>query len=480
MKRFSFLSLGLQLGLCALAVTAGCARDIEDAENHAETTSAICAAPNVAPLKELMIVHSSVVNSAAASNTTGNSGGPLSFRHLMTRLAGPGADVAAFTEAFMNTWKTDQHVGAFTVPAARDVDQLLNPSFGLWRRMPNGQLDMANAPFRLIAVANRMDLARADKPNGEGRLIFGLVTPGGTGLPMAFIFEYNLPDMNGQTQGVWAQRWHHLGQLPFGADYNAALTDVVEAFAAPENLAQLRSNEVFMAGRKWELREFHLDAQSGHLVNAPIAQTPDFSLNNQPQLIDWVNANANAILADDYTVPAELLGGVAFNVLPVNSQSKTFEGHRWLIDPNGQPLVQSEALRKAFAKNTCNGCHQTDVPDGKSSISTFYQVSVLGGPLTGDGKDRLSTFILESELPRRASFLAARIPCTTNETTTCSAAYAQSNCLSYVQGTQVSRDGHNWLCTNGNCANCSWVESCTPGGTGCPWGLVWTDTGSCE
>ena len=25
-------------------------------------------------------------------------------------------------------------------------------------------------------------------------------------------------------------------------------------------------------------------------------------------------------------------------------------------------------------------------------------------------------------------------------------------------GTEVSFDGHNWLCSNGNCANCSWMS----------------------
>jgi hypothetical protein len=63
---------------------------------------------------------------------------------------------------------------------------------------------------------------------------------------------------------------------------------------------------------------------------------------------------------------------------------------------------------------------------------------------------------------------------------TCATAYAQSNCLSYVQGARVSNLGHNWVCANGNCANCATTSSCAPGASGCPWGVVWTDQGTCQ
>ncbi|HEX9294289.1 MAG TPA: glycoside hydrolase family 19 protein [Polyangiaceae bacterium] len=61
----------------------------------------------------------------------------------------------------------------------------------------------------------------------------------------------------------------------------------------------------------------------------------------------------------------------------------------------------------------------------------------------------------------------------------CAPAYLQSNCNTYVQGTVVSLNSHNWTCSNGNCANCSIYGSCAPGASGCPWGTVWTDNGSC-
>ena len=67
----------------------------------------------------------------------------------------------------------------------------------------------------------------------------------------------------------------------------------------------------------------------------------------------------------------------------------------------------------------------------------------------------------------------------------CAAAYDQANCLAYAQSTTiVSSGGHNWLCFTQNCRNCGdpppTGPQCAPGGTGCPWGAVWTDQGACQ
>jgi hypothetical protein len=62
----------------------------------------------------------------------------------------------------------------------------------------------------------------------------------------------------------------------------------------------------------------------------------------------------------------------------------------------------------------------------------------------------------------------------------CATAYSQGNCLSYALGAVISSGGHNWLCANNNCRDCSSYASCGPGATGCPWGVVWTDQGTCQ
>jgi peptidoglycan/xylan/chitin deacetylase (PgdA/CDA1 family) len=70
--------------------------------------------------------------------------------------------------------------------------------------------------------------------------------------------------------------------------------------------------------------------------------------------------------------------------------------------------------------------------------------------------------------------------CGTSTAPPCATAYAQGDCLSYFDGIKVSSGGHNWTCSNGNCRNCATHTSCAPGGTGCPWGVVWTDNGVCR
>ena len=62
----------------------------------------------------------------------------------------------------------------------------------------------------------------------------------------------------------------------------------------------------------------------------------------------------------------------------------------------------------------------------------------------------------------------------------CAPAYAVGNCLGYAVNQQVSNVGHNWTCNNDNCRNCATHTECAPGGTGYPWGVVWTDNGTCQ
>jgi hypothetical protein len=362
----------------------------------------------IVPLKELMIVDPSVVTSAAASNATGDTGGALSFHHAMARLAGPNVSVAAFTEAFLRNWAQEHQVGPGTVKASPNggLPALLN-SNSFWPRLTNGELDMTRAPFRLLAVANRLDLASDQKPDGEARLVFGLVNPGGGGMPMTVIFEYNLPCL-GAPRVAWARRWHALGALEFGAAFNDALSALVEQFGARDNLSQVRTSEVFLSN-EWVLREFHLDRERSALVTAPTAQTPERSLNNSSALVAWVNENREAVLNNTHVVPTELLGGQSFMAFPA-LQNFNFSGTQWLMGDNGKPLVDAE-LRHAFASQTCNGCHQSDTPEGGRPVDTFYQVSPTQPVNVGDGTARLSQFIRDIELPRRALSLADLVSC---------------------------------------------------------------------
>ena len=61
----------------------------------------------------------------------------------------------------------------------------------------------------------------------------------------------------------------------------------------------------------------------------------------------------------------------------------------------------------------------------------------------------------------------------------CQNPYSLDNCLDYMVGDTVLSGGHKWLCSVLDCENCATNPGCAPGGTGCPWGMVWMDQGTC-
>ncbi len=119
--------------------------------------------------KELEIRDLSVVEDPVRTGP----GGAWTFQHLMENMA-PSADQApAMVESLLDTWLTNQSVGAFTVlsrPSMQDV--ILNP----FPRTASGALDLSRAPFRLLAIANRIDLQNVSSGSaGEGRFAFGII-----------------------------------------------------------------------------------------------------------------------------------------------------------------------------------------------------------------------------------------------------------------------------------------------------------------
>src|SRR5207253_8065700 len=115
--------------------------------------------------------------------------GTWSFRRTMERLTPAGMTAPALVESWLRSFHATQ-IGGRAVDDRPGVDRLL----ARWARGTDGALDLAQAPFRLIAIAGRLDLATS--ANGEGRLIYGLVDPA-TGEPglMSIAFEYALPSL---------------------------------------------------------------------------------------------------------------------------------------------------------------------------------------------------------------------------------------------------------------------------------------------
>ncbi|HEU4412798.1 MAG TPA: hypothetical protein VFS43_46570 [Polyangiaceae bacterium] len=346
----------------------------------------------VARFKELMIVDPSVVNDPVRSSSASN--GHWSFRWLMEQMVTPGADPSDFVASWLNQGFAAGTVNGHPVEDRANVRALINS----WPKIPGTtKIDLAQPPFELLAIANRIDLASGSGGGaaGEARFVFGLKQS--VSFPaMTVIFEYKLPAS--ASRQVWAQRFHALGALPFGADYNARLQMITDEYAARganpsgvngSSLGQLRTSELlgspfFVA---WQWREFTLASGSpARLQITTTKQTPAASFNGSQQLASYVTSNAQAILAGTASVPAWMLGG------------ESNAGSSWTV-PGA-----SEQVRHAFAQQTCDGCHTTEAP----VIDSFYHVSPLsaGG---ANGTGRLSPFVLTTELPFREDFLQATL-----------------------------------------------------------------------
>jgi hypothetical protein len=258
-------------------------------------------------------------------------------------------------------------------------------------------LDLAKAPFRLIAIVNRMDLRTAlgTSPVGEGRLVYGMTAgpaddPTNAAMTGTLIFEYNLPTT--MTLKQWAQIWHGLAaHATYDDSYKSALQTVTELFvkrgAAPDRqngsaLGQVRTNESVMFWI-WQLRQFQI-ADDGQMHLHTTRNTPAASFNGSSALLQYIQANSAAIMADQYQIPDTMLGGSADEF-----------AYRWSF------AGLDEVTRAAYAKGTCNGCHS----EGENpSLDKAFHVSPLQS-----GVAKFSPFMnnasdpTHDELARRAS-----------------------------------------------------------------------------
>ncbi len=237
--------------------------------------SASAAPPAIKPDHELLVTSPAVVDSDLAAYP-----GPWSFGTLIEELVGK--DLAGdCVRDWLNTWTTPQMVNNQFV-AARPLfeEKIIKP----WQKRDgvkpadaaSWKPKLENAPFRLLAIVNRMDLCAPEAADsldvifrdwkrrgrevdfvkmfnrsmgeplpslqpslpagygagpfvsgadaatfGEGRLVFGAVAPDGAPLPgdWTIIFEYKLKaDPNVRATGeealnAWAKTWHSLSSL---------------------------------------------------------------------------------------------------------------------------------------------------------------------------------------------------------------------------------------------------------------------------
>src|SRR6185369_10519449 len=270
----------------------------------------------------------------------------------------------------------------------------------IWPKTPSGDLDLDQAPFRLQAIVNRLDLRDPSHGSaGQGRFVFALNDAFGFPQEFTVILEYDLPAATSADVAGWASAWHGLASHPFPSEeYNVALEAITRRITARNavpgavngsGLLQLRTNDFVLAFfTRWELREFDLSPTTGFFEETTVKETPDLGFNGTPTFANFVNQNAPAIIAvtpgaPSHTVPLQFQGspflaGSIFNDFIV-----------W----NGPGIMSSEARFHA-SLNTCNGCHGPETntgflmvtprfPGQEASLSPFLTGTTVFDPFTG-------------------------------------------------------------------------------------------------
>jgi hypothetical protein len=342
---------------------------------------------------ELLIRDVAVVEDPLRTQWTGSTANPSdgawSFGRLMTNMAGNN-DPEQFVRSWLQEWTAPRIVNGLPVPPRPMDAVVLNP----WLAASGGaRLDLTRAPFRLLAIVNRLDLRDPARSSaGEGRFVFGVLGAGGEALPFTVILEYDLPASAPGDVRRWADAFHALGSLPLGSPpYNQALQDITDRFAgrnaAPGRpngslIGQVRTNENALSPL-WEMREFKLDPL-GQLRSSPTMLTPDLPFNDTPTLAAFINANTAALLDGTHVVPSALNGA------PFLAGSALTPGGLFWSAPG---IIDNEA-RFHFSINTCSGCHagETGTPflhvsprpaGAPSQLSTYLTGKVQPDPVTG-------------------------------------------------------------------------------------------------
>jgi hypothetical protein len=375
----------------------------------------------IRPESQLLITDLRVVEDPVRTNPRNGPRAAWSFRHLIENMAGR-QDPSRFVLDWLTHWESDQTLNGSVAPARPSIRELVIEP---WLRASGGRrLDLDKAPFKLLAIVNRMDLHVRDGNSvttaGEGRFVFGVLGADGLPLPslagtgegaFVVILEYGLPATDMRQLRDWANLWAGLGAHPLGSPaYNAALENVTRRFtdrgAAPtrpngSSLNQIRSNELAL-GFPWELREFVIDATTRRLRQEPVALTPDMlALNGTPDLAEYINAHAAGLVSETFSVPR---GASAASALSGPFQVSDFEDaedRTFTVLPFFEPFVdvpwsasgiRDNEARHSFALNTCNGCHRAETgaaflqigfPVDHSLPRSLGKPATLAGFLTG-------------------------------------------------------------------------------------------------
>lgn len=370
------------------------------------------------PYREMLIVNPFVIENKARVLPKG----PWHFSTLMRNMLPANAtdqDFSRFTIKWLRQWEQVRSVNSFPVTTRNSVRNLI---LCPWLNASNNRKDCSGsylnpelAPFRLLAIVNRMDkYHEGSQDGGEGRFVFAALSKptanplDRTNAPLSFtlIFEYQLTLAPGRGVNEWAGQWHVLGDDRLSCTtyagcepYRVRLESITRAFSQrninPRHpngnpLNQMRTNEFLYGSPTWELREFKLGGSGTNvsLTQVPVQQTPDPSLNKTDQLEQLVTANQKAVVDGTFTIPTGYLGGAVSESL-VNEFKWTFSNR------------VSETVRFNFSKMTCNGCHREE-HDKLPPLDGFFHIS----PNRTAGIQRVSPYLQNIAIPERMNAFA--------------------------------------------------------------------------
>lgn len=381
--------------------------------------------------RSLMITDPAVVQDPQRTFSpcgSGNPNGVWSFGHLIREMANSSATSItpeAFLDNLLQTWSSSQSINGDNVAARPGINQIINH----WQSLSGGTLNVDNAPFKLIAIVNRIDLRGSSgygfSNAGEGRFVFCAVDGNcnviNNPAPFMVIFEYGVPIKGCAALKAYAQEWFDL-KLPMPqAAYNAALENITTQFteagqggtkANGSALNQLRTNELALGASPWELREFVINATSHFLEPTTVKQEPQITFNQQHPgrqpadvqiLANFTNAHQNDVENDKHKIPLvetgqNMLAGKAHTLDPVN--------YHWNASTSSgaSDFINSDLARFKLSLNTCSGCH-----GGETITGNFMHVApgpgsgipaTLSGFLTGNPPGSASPWVVTDRAGR--------------------------------------------------------------------------------
>ena len=340
----------------------------------------------------------------------GNPDGAWSFKTLMPRMANtprPGVTPEEFVEQWLKQWTVFHEINGHPVRARTAMNARVLET---WPRIA-GRLDLNRAPFRLLAIVNRLDLRSnpmfGNGNGGELRFVFGVVDRrvggGCSTMPFTVILEYGVARRGCSAVKDYAGQWIALNNaVPGSPEYNAALqviTDRVTAENGVPNkpngsaLNQIRTNEIAL-NSPWELRQFQLLPGQPLLRQVSNDRTPHEDYDRSGVLASFMDRYRAEILADRHTILSSysprlfqierLLAGSTF--------THDLTDDRVWTAPAGWP-VDAE-VRHKLSLATCNGCHGGEARDNEHGDRTRFvhidvrdagRESVLSKFLTGEG-----------------------------------------------------------------------------------------------